>query len=375
MAALLSQRVEVDGFCPICLQHPETLQHLVSECVQVIPLWNELSSNLGSGSSEGFAAWFESRIMHGDLVQKLCCVAICWCVWRARNDIVFNNTPWHIPRVTFEVARLVNEWMDVDSLPAGGGATLRSMGSGVVLINSSQLMPYQHVVIDSTQDSPTIDVSSVVSIQSSITLDVSSMVPIQSLVSSPVPITFVALQHANDNFQVYTMKKKRLELEHGSQPTCGQGIDSISSPQKENMEEVMRKAAMTLLSMADLCKLNIGRTLRMRKRTRQTNILSEDPCDSSPILSPSNSIFNDSVAPLSKSPTPIPSSSLPAAPVRFTKVTNWETMQKFQYELHLEHENLLEQRDASHYELIQDLSIQIAFLREELAQRGPSSGL
>nr|GLL27434.1 hypothetical protein Itr_chr05CG15580 [Ipomoea trifida] len=160
--------------------------------------------------------------------------------------------------------------------------------------------------------------------------------------------------------------------------------------------------------MADLSKLNIGRTLQMRRGTRETKkklptkpkvevesppppssstsprphtprrqtiTLSKDPCDSSPILSPSNSIFNDSVAPLSKSPTPIPSSSLPAAPARFTKVTNWETMQKFQYELYMEHENLLEQRDARHYELIQDLSIQIAFLREELARRGPSSGL
>nr|GMD47249.1 ORF I polyprotein [Ipomoea batatas] len=64
-----------------------------------------------------------------------------------------------------------------------------------------------------------------------------------------------------------------------------------------------------------------------------------------------------------------------SSPTRFTKVTNWETMQRFQYELHMEHEELLEQRDARHYELIQDLSMQIAFLREELARRGPSSGL
>nr|GMC63018.1 Retrovirus-related Pol polyprotein from transposon RE1 [Ipomoea batatas] len=60
---------------------------------------------------------------------------------------------------------------------------------------------------------------------------VSSPVPIQS----PIPITSVAPQLANDNFQVYTRKKKILELEHESQPTCGQGIDSTSSPLNENM--------------------------------------------------------------------------------------------------------------------------------------------
>nr|GME16405.1 hypothetical protein Iba_scaffold17528.3CG0070 [Ipomoea batatas] len=164
---------------------------------------------------------------------------------------------------------------------------------------------------------------------------------------------------------------------------------------------------MTPLSIKDLSKLNIGRTRRMRKRARETkkklpklpkvevelppppssstspqphtprkriHTSSEDPHDSPPVLSPSNSIFNDSVAPSSKSPTPIPSSSLPAAPARFTKVTNWKTMQRFQYELHMEQEALLEQRDTRHYELIEGLSMHVAFLREELARRGPSTG-
>nr|GLL19680.1 hypothetical protein Itr_chr02CG11710 [Ipomoea trifida] len=170
----------------------------------------------------------------------------------------------------------------------------------------------------------------------------------------------------------------------------------------------MRSAAMTPLSMTDLSKLNNGRTLRLRRRTRATkkklpkipkvevepppppssltspqpntpgnqiHTSSEDQRNSLPTLSSSNSIFNDSVAPSSKSPIPIPSSSSPAAPARFTKVTNWETMQRFRYELHMEHEALLEQRDARHYELIEGLSMQVAFLQEELARRGPSVGL
>nr|GMD39400.1 Retrovirus-related Pol polyprotein from transposon RE1 [Ipomoea batatas] len=84
-------------------------------------------------------------------------------------------------------------------------------------LNSFQPMSSQPMVIDSAQESPT--------------LAVSSPVPIQS----PVPITSVAPQLANENFQVYTRKKKRQELEHGSQPTCGQGINSTSSPLEENM--------------------------------------------------------------------------------------------------------------------------------------------
>nr|GME05844.1 hypothetical protein Iba_scaffold3501CG0010 [Ipomoea batatas]GME18007.1 hypothetical protein Iba_scaffold19773CG0020 [Ipomoea batatas] len=163
---------------------------------------------------------------------------------------------------------------------------------------------------------------------------------------------------------------------------------------------------MTPLSMTDLSELKIGRNLRMRTGTRatkkrlpkkpkkrvdpsppfpssespepntareQTHTPSDNHHHFSPTLSLNISISND--APPSENQTPIPPHSSPAAPARFTKVTNWETMQRFQYELHMEHEDLLEQRDARHYELIQDLSMQIAFLREELARRGPSSRL
>nr|GMD28274.1 hypothetical protein Iba_chr08eCG5800 [Ipomoea batatas] len=148
-------------------------------------------------------------------------------------------------------------------------------------------------------------------------------------------------------------------------------------------------------------RLNIGRTRRMKKRARATkkklpmlpkvevdlppppssstspqphtlgkqiHTSSEKPHNSPPVLSPSNSIFNESMARSSKSP-------LPTAPARFTKVTNWKTMQRFQYELHMEQESLMEQRDARHYELIEGLSMQVAFLREELARRGPNAGL
>nr|GMC90700.1 hypothetical protein Iba_chr04fCG10630 [Ipomoea batatas] len=50
---------------------------------------------------------------------------------------------------------------------------------------------------------------------------------------------------------------------------------------------------------------------------------------SPPILSLDDSIFSKSAAPYAKDPTPSPSSSLPAAPERFVKVTNWKSKQAF----------------------------------------------
>nr|GMD14452.1 hypothetical protein Iba_chr07bCG6540 [Ipomoea batatas] len=118
---------------------------------------------------------------------------------------------------------------------------------------------------------------------------------------------------------------------------------------------------MTPLSMTDLSELKIGRNLRMRTGAKaikrrlpkkpkkrvdpsppfpfleppkpstpreQTPTPSDSQHLPSPTLSLNISISND--APPSDNPNAIPSPSSPAAPARFTKVTNWESMQRFQ---------------------------------------------
>ncbi|RVW17830.1 Retrovirus-related Pol polyprotein from transposon TNT 1-94 [Vitis vinifera] len=62
-------------------------------------------------------------------------------------------------------------------------------------------------------------------------------VPSPMTIQSPMPIQPIAPQLANENLQVYIRRRKRQELEHGSQPICGQYIDSISSLPEENIGE------------------------------------------------------------------------------------------------------------------------------------------
>ncbi|RVW28350.1 Retrovirus-related Pol polyprotein from transposon TNT 1-94 [Vitis vinifera] len=62
-------------------------------------------------------------------------------------------------------------------------------------------------------------------------------VPSPVTIQSPMPIQPIAPQLANENLQVYIRRRKRQELEHGSQSTCGQYIDSNSSLPEENIGE------------------------------------------------------------------------------------------------------------------------------------------
>ncbi|RVX11419.1 Retrovirus-related Pol polyprotein from transposon TNT 1-94 [Vitis vinifera] len=61
-------------------------------------------------------------------------------------------------------------------------------------------------------------------------------VPSPVTIQSPMPIQPIAPQLANENLQVYIRRRKRQELEHGSQSTCGQYIDSNSSLPEENID-------------------------------------------------------------------------------------------------------------------------------------------
>ncbi|RVW92046.1 Retrovirus-related Pol polyprotein from transposon RE1 [Vitis vinifera] len=63
----------------------------------------------------------------------------------------------------------------------------------------------------------------------------STNVPSPVTIQSPMPIQPIAPQLANENLQVYIRRRKRQELEHGSQSTCGQYIDSNSSLPEENI--------------------------------------------------------------------------------------------------------------------------------------------
>nr|GME05954.1 hypothetical protein Iba_scaffold3818CG0060 [Ipomoea batatas] len=95
---------------------------------------------------------------------------------------------------------------------------------------------------------------------------------------------------------------------------------------------------------------------------------------SPPILSPDDSIFFESAAPSAEDPTPASSSSsLLAVPKCFIKVTDRKSMQAFHYQLHLEHEQRLQEMETRHLELLEELSMQMNHLRRELAKRGPNT--
>ncbi|RVW31986.1 Retrovirus-related Pol polyprotein from transposon RE1 [Vitis vinifera] len=90
-------------------------------------------------------------------------------------------------------------------------------------------------------------------------------VPSPVTIQSPMPIQPTASQLANENLQVYIRRRKRQELEHGSQSTCGQYIDSNSSLPEENIGE--DRAGEVLIPSIDDSTLSIALRKGVRRCT------------------------------------------------------------------------------------------------------------
>ncbi|XP_019163064.1 PREDICTED: uncharacterized protein LOC109159406 [Ipomoea nil] len=126
MVALRSRGIEADMSCPLCRQSNESLMHLFCECGLVIPLWQDIMQCNLPGTITDFAAWMAGNIALSDNASNLNCIALWWCIWRSRNEIVWNNKSWQPAHIKLEVARLVHEWQERMEALKGGGARLEN---------------------------------------------------------------------------------------------------------------------------------------------------------------------------------------------------------------------------------------------------------
>nr|GMD03348.1 Fanconi anemia group J protein homolog [Ipomoea batatas] len=115
LTTLFVRRAVVDVSCPLCHNHAETLDHLMKECSCVAPLWQIVMNGHTPDQGDDCAAWLLDTLAHGETLFKLRVVAVWWCIWRARNETVWNNKPWQLSSVVHEVYRCVGDWQNLMS--------------------------------------------------------------------------------------------------------------------------------------------------------------------------------------------------------------------------------------------------------------------
>lgn len=103
--------------CPLCDQEQETLQHLLLGCVVArevwawaLTRWNRLEWMPGAGSQ--IVHWWTSlhcpSAVRRDLWKAV--ILVFWCIWRHRNDVVFNGTTPAVETIRHRIREEFQRW-------------------------------------------------------------------------------------------------------------------------------------------------------------------------------------------------------------------------------------------------------------------------
>ncbi|XP_019178363.1 PREDICTED: uncharacterized protein LOC109173576 [Ipomoea nil] len=109
VVSLATRGVVVDPCCPICLAGPETMDHIFFECSEVKDIWLD-TLDLSLQAQVSFELWLSSLFEQSDAAKICKSLAICWNVWKRRNEWVWNRRLWSMEMLKQSMDSCVLEW-------------------------------------------------------------------------------------------------------------------------------------------------------------------------------------------------------------------------------------------------------------------------
>uniref|UniRef100_A0A803QEG5 Reverse transcriptase n=1 Tax=Cannabis sativa TaxID=3483 RepID=A0A803QEG5_CANSA len=91
LVQLKTKRVDVNLLCPICLEEDESVLHYLVTCRVVKLCWNRVGIGTMVTPGSGFLDWCWGVFQHATSDQLCLMATVCWAVWGARNDLVWNG--------------------------------------------------------------------------------------------------------------------------------------------------------------------------------------------------------------------------------------------------------------------------------------------
>lgn len=123
---LRQKNVEASHIFPMRGIHSETISHILVSCAFATSCWFYAGLSTGVNIPDSFGAWLASFFELND-VEKACEAAgLCWTIWKARNELIWNQKSLSIEEVKTLSGVTLFQWrkaQNKENLPHSGLCT------------------------------------------------------------------------------------------------------------------------------------------------------------------------------------------------------------------------------------------------------------
>lgn len=112
---LVMKQVRCNTVCCLCQSELESVLHVLVECNVARMVWFSFDPGISVMGFGDFTGWVSHHMKLLSSNKKCLMIMLCWSIWNARNDNLWNNHPTG-PRAIMENARLLLErWREVQN--------------------------------------------------------------------------------------------------------------------------------------------------------------------------------------------------------------------------------------------------------------------
>ncbi|XP_060965512.1 uncharacterized protein LOC133034440 [Cannabis sativa] len=111
LAQLASKHVPVSTLCPLCEEMDETISHVLLTCRVVTKVWERVGIGTTVTAAGGmFLDWCVSIFTHLSAEKQGLAAALCWAVWGARNDVVWQGKSFNFSSIVASAKSYLDQW-------------------------------------------------------------------------------------------------------------------------------------------------------------------------------------------------------------------------------------------------------------------------
>ncbi|XP_062076333.1 uncharacterized protein LOC133781375 [Humulus lupulus] len=96
--------------CHVCNNHVETTTHALLTCDFASSCWSSFEASFSMATLSSFGNWFEYMQQTFDVEQVCRATMVCWAVWKARNETVWEKKTSSVEEVITSASVTLNHW-------------------------------------------------------------------------------------------------------------------------------------------------------------------------------------------------------------------------------------------------------------------------